>query len=69
MTFVANPTLRTNIRNFLVPLTMVEMQAELDISVEIDDTLRAEYIEEYICEVMADFNGCDISDFLLALFL
>ena len=69
MTFIANPTLRTNIRNFLVPLTLAEMQAELDISVEIGDVLRAEYIEEYICEVMADFNSCDISDFLLASFL
>jgi hypothetical protein len=47
------------VRNFLVPLTVAEVQRELDLSVEMGDTVRAGYVEEFLRELEADFAGCD----------
>lgn len=52
-----NRQFRQNVRNLLVPLTTVELQRELVLSVERGDTERAGYVEEFIREVEADFNG------------
>jgi len=52
-----NRQFRQNVRNLLVPLTTAELQRELVLSVERGDTERAGYVEEFIREVEADFNG------------
>jgi hypothetical protein len=46
--------LRQNIRNFLLPMTLAEMSAELEISQQNKDFLRANYIAEYMCEVIEE---------------
>jgi len=55
-------SLRQDIRNFLIPLTTAELQRELDLSIDMGDTVRAGYVEEFIRDLEADFNGCDGSD-------
>lgn len=57
-------TLRQNVRNFLLPLTIAEVRKELEISVERGDARRAGYIEEFLDELEADFNGCDEDSYL-----
>jgi len=57
-------TLRQNVRNFLLPLTLQQMQVELDISVEMGDTARAGYVKEFMREVEADFDGCDENSYI-----
>ena len=52
-------TFRQNVRNYLVPMTMAELQRELNMSVERGDTKRAGYVSEFIREVEADFNKGD----------
>ncbi len=52
-------SIRANVRSFLVPLTMAELQDELDMSVAQGDAVRAGYIEEFIRDVEADFSHCD----------
>ena len=42
--------LRSNVRNFLYPATIEEMEKELQISLERRDFLRAYFIEEMIRE-------------------
>ena len=47
-------SVRSNVRNFLVPLTVAEVTAELDLSVEMGDTVRAGYIAEFLAELIAE---------------
>lgn len=42
--------LRQNIRNYLYPMTIEQMEVELEISHERRDVLRIRFIEEYIAE-------------------
>lgn len=51
--------LRQNVRNYLIPMRMSELQAELAVSIERGDTERARYVEEFIREVEADFDNCN----------
>lgn len=41
---------RSNIRNFLYPLTLREMQVELDMAILWSDPLRIRFITEYMDE-------------------
>lgn len=50
---------RQAVRNFLAPLTVAEVQRELDLSIEMGATVRAGYVEEFLRELEADFAGCD----------
>jgi len=50
---------RMNVRNYLCGLTLPEMRKELAVSIEMGNAGRAQYIEEYIADVEADFDGCD----------
>jgi hypothetical protein len=49
-------TLRQNVRNFLVGLTVTEVQDELDLSVDMGDNDRAKYVEEFLNELL---DECD----------
>ena len=49
-----NSRVRMNIRNFLVGLTVPEIQTELSVSIEQGRFARAECIEEYLNEVLAE---------------
>ena len=49
--------LRQNVRNFLLPLTIAEVERELEISLERGDMTRAGYVEEFLLELHADFAG------------
>jgi hypothetical protein len=54
--------LRQNVRNFLLPMTVVEVQRELELSVEAGDTVRAGYVKEFLCELETESNereNCD----------
>ncbi len=55
-------TIRQAVRSFLVPLTIAEVRAELDLSVAMGDTIRAGYVAEFLRELEADFNDCDVDD-------
>lgn len=50
-------SLRMNVRNFLLPMRIPEVQRELELSLERDDTERAGYVEEFLRELEAEFNG------------
>jgi hypothetical protein len=55
-------TLRMNVRNWLVPLTVAEVQDELDWAIEQGETEKAGYIEEFLHELEAEFDGCETDD-------
>lgn len=55
-------SLRQNVRNFLLPMTLPELRRELELSMESGDEERAGYIDEFIREVEADFNECETPD-------
>lgn len=44
-------TLRQNVRNFMVGLSISEVRIELAGAVERGETRRAGYIEEWLCEL------------------
>ena len=50
-------SLRQNVRNFLLPLTIAEVEQELIVSIERGDTVRARYVEEFLDELHAEFAG------------
>jgi hypothetical protein len=50
-------SLRQNVRNFLLPLTIAEVEKELEISIERGDARRAEYVREFLNELYEDFAG------------
>jgi hypothetical protein len=51
--------LRSNVRNFLVGLTISEIRDVLAGSVERGETRRADFIEEYLREVEEEEESCD----------
>jgi hypothetical protein len=53
-------SLRQNVRNFLVPLTIAEVERELELSVERGDEARAGYVSEFLDELNADFDNCEV---------
>ena len=55
-------SLRQNVRNFLIPLTIAEVRRELDLSLEMGQTRRADYIAEFLRELEEDFAGCDTDE-------
>ena len=57
--------LRQNIRNFLLPLTIAEVERELELSQERGDTLRACYVAEWLAELRQEereVNDCSCDD-------
>jgi hypothetical protein len=46
--------LRMNVRNFLLVATEAEVRGELALSIERGDTERAGYVEECLCELLAE---------------
>jgi len=55
-------SLRQNVRNFLIPLTISEVKRELELSLEMGQTRRADYIAEFLRELEEDFNNCDTDE-------
>ena len=55
-------SLRQNVRNFLVPMRISEVERELELSIERGDSERAEYVAEFLRELEADFNECETED-------
>ena len=51
--------LRMNVRNFLMVATEAEVRGELALSIERGDTERAGYVEECLCELLAESADCD----------
>ena len=49
-------TLRQAIRNFLVPLTIAEVENELEISIDNGDMVRAELVREFLFELYAELG-------------
>lgn len=41
---------RSAVRNFLYPMTESEMRRELELSIEVGDSVRADYVAEYMRE-------------------
>jgi hypothetical protein len=60
--------LRSNVRNFLVGLTLSEIRGLLAGAVERGETRRAGYIEEYLREVEEEEESCDDVTIPLAYF-
>jgi len=54
--------LRQNVRNYLYPMTVAEIQRERELSVKAGDTVRARYVEEFLREIEDDFDGCETPD-------
>ena len=52
-------TLRQNVRNFLLPLTISEVERELIVSIERGDTTRAGYVSEFLQELLDEFEYTD----------
>lgn len=50
--------LRAAIRNYLLPMTKIEMRRELDLSVVRNDFTRAKYVLEFIqeCQEKGEFD-------------
>ena len=55
-------TLRQNIRNYLVGLTIAEVQRELAGAIERGEDRRAEYIGEFLDDLEEEFNACETDD-------
>ena len=55
-------SLRQNVRNFLLPMRISEVERELELSLERDDTERAKYVQEFLDELEADFHECETPD-------
>ena len=55
-------SLRQNVRNFLLPLTIAEVERELEISLEMGNTVRAGYVEEFLGELYEEFSGYEDDD-------
>ena len=55
-------SLRANVRNFLVPLTIAEVKQELDLSIERGDHERAKHVREFLQELEQEFNECGTPD-------
>ena len=55
-------SLRQNVRNFLIPLTIAEVRRELDLSLEMGQTRRADYIAEFLRELEEDFAECNTDE-------
>lgn len=51
-------SLRMNVRNFLLPMRISEVQRELELSLERGDTERAGYVEEVLRELEPKCAGC-----------
>jgi hypothetical protein len=51
-----NAQLRSNLRNFLYPMTETEIRRERELSIERGDEARADYIDEYLNEEFAGFH-------------
>jgi len=59
---VENRQVRQNVRNFLVPMTVAEVQSVRDSLLERGDDVGAGYAEEFLRELEADFAGCETPD-------
>lgn len=55
-------TIRQALRNFLIPLTIAEVERELELSIERGDSVRAGYVEEFLQELYDDFDNCETED-------
>ena len=62
MTDARERAIRMHIRNFLLPMTIREVQVELDLSIARGDAVRTKYVNEFLCELYADFDGCETPD-------
>lgn len=51
--------IRQHIRNFLVGLTVPEVQRVLDSAIEAGDTIRIKYTNEWLSELLAEEAECD----------
>jgi hypothetical protein len=43
-------------------MTVAEVEREVELSLERGDELRAEYADEFLRELEADFNDCETPD-------
>jgi len=53
----------SNLRNLLYPMTIAEVRREQELSFERGDTVRAELIDLFLCELEAEFDGCETEEY------